>query len=388
MGLEMHTLSLCLYWCSLEKCASLRLWKESGWSAGRSSVDWCRYTHVVQQILNDDLVSGGGSFHQGSETRARLPVGQIKSNILKNDSSVTLLLRSIKTLTWRWHLRGYPAGTWPSAGGPCPCSETGPSSLCRPSAPTQRLASGGKENRIGNQAAEPFLKDCKTESGAVPEAGSTQCSHCHSWRPASRRSTLWLWPRWRSHQPPAGGLQCCRGRCTRRTSAGSNRRCSCRPDSPHAWDRTQVDTRRSEGSLSLHLCKVRYTSKREEEETPTFWCTRPPHRTGRWSRRCAGPAGRPAPRAAPGSRRATRTGWHTAAPTHWLRRSARTFPHSSQTRCKCDVAVEWTLRPVDLSVVHAQGQKDKLCRLTWVRAPDLAFQASGTLANRKKESRT
>lgn len=241
MGLEMHTLSLCLHWCSLEKCASLRLWKESGWSAGRSSVDWCRYTHMVQQILNDDLVPGGGSFHQGSETRARLPVGQIKSNILKNDSSVTLPLRSIKTLTWRWHLRGYPAGTWPSADDPCPCSETGPSSLCSPSAPTQRLASGGKENRIGNQAAEPFLRqDCKTESGAVPEAGSTQCSHCHSWRPASRGSTLWLWRHWRSHQPPAGGLQCCRGRCTRRTSAGSNLRCSCRPDWPHAWDRTQV----------------------------------------------------------------------------------------------------------------------------------------------------
>lgn len=62
---------------------------------------------------------------------------------------------------------------------------------------------------------------------------------------------------------------------------------------------------------------------------PTFWCTLPPRHTGRWSRRCGGPGGRPAPQVAPGSRPATGRGWHRAAPIHWLRHLVQTCSNSS-----------------------------------------------------------
>lgn len=40
-------------------------------------------THMIQQVLNDDLVSRGGSFHQGSETGTWLPVGETKNMFSK-----------------------------------------------------------------------------------------------------------------------------------------------------------------------------------------------------------------------------------------------------------------------------------------------------------------
>lgn len=37
--------------------------------------------HMVEQVLNNDLMSRSSSLHQGSETRPRLPVGE--GNIIK-----------------------------------------------------------------------------------------------------------------------------------------------------------------------------------------------------------------------------------------------------------------------------------------------------------------
>lgn len=149
----------------------------------------------------------------------------------------------MKTLTWRWHLRCYPAGTWPSAGGLCWCSETGPSSLDSPSAPTQHLALGvdGEGDKTTFRTREQNVLNYWWEAGAVrgrsaPAAGSTRCSRSHSSPPASGGSTLWRWSRWHSHQPLAGDLQCCRGRCRTRTSAGSISRCSSRSGPPHVWN--------------------------------------------------------------------------------------------------------------------------------------------------------
>lgn len=49
----------------------------------------------------------------------------------------------VKEPTWRLRRRCYPAGTSPSAGDPCWCSGTAPSSLDCPSAPARLLAWGG-----------------------------------------------------------------------------------------------------------------------------------------------------------------------------------------------------------------------------------------------------
>lgn len=59
--------------------------------------------------------------------------------------SVAVVLEWMKTLTWHWYRRCYPAGTSPSAGGLCWCSETERSSLESPSAPTLHLAFGVKK---------------------------------------------------------------------------------------------------------------------------------------------------------------------------------------------------------------------------------------------------
>lgn len=119
-------------------------------------------THMVQQILNDDLVSGGGSFHQGSKTGTRLPVGETKacvqkclqchvtSEINKNShltfASAWLSSRNL-TICWcpvpvQWNRAVHPLQSLRSNSAPCFRWERKP------------------DWRPKQQAAEPFLEGC------------------------------------------------------------------------------------------------------------------------------------------------------------------------------------------------------------------------------------
>lgn len=58
---------------------------------------------------------------------------------------------------------------------------------------------------------------------------------------------------------------------------------------------------------------------------PTSECTRPPRRTARWNKRCAGPGEHPVPRVESGTHPATGKGWNPAVRIHWPHHLVRTF---------------------------------------------------------------